>query len=123
MGQLFSGVNGRNWQPNAVANNATSVVENITITKSELKDGSEGKHTVYFISVQLRGQDMSHQVYRRYNLFKLLHSKLQAAADAEGIALPPLPRKKLFGSNSAAFVEKRRAELELYLQVRISLDM
>ena len=116
MGQLFSGADGRNWQPNAAVDQATSMVDMIAIPQAQLKGGAEGKHTVYIISVQLRGQDMSHQVYRRYNLFKLLHSKLQAVAEAEGLSLPPLPGRKLFGSNNAAFVEKRRVELELYLQ-------
>ena len=118
MGALFSSGDA-DWQPGAQAEDGgEDAIEDLTIPDVQQKRGTENPHTVFIIRVKVRGQ-LAHQVYRRYSFFVLLHAKLKqriTTAGIEGVSLPPLPGKKVFGNAKAAFVEKRRAELEQYLQ-------
>ncbi|XP_071816316.1 uncharacterized protein [Apostichopus japonicus] len=68
-------------------------------------------YTVYTIQVSV--SDCHWTVKHRYSEFCALHDKLVGANRVEKSALPP---KKLFGNTSKAFIEKRRSDLEEYLQ-------
>ena len=102
------------------------LVETVTIPEENgvtVKTGEDGSFTAYNITIKVRGQ-LPHQVYRRYKFFARLHDQLQkqvaqAAAEGSSAVLPPLPSlpgKKLFGSTSSSFVNKRRLALQFYLQ-------
>jgi len=106
------------------------LVETVTISEEngvKLKTGEDGSFTAYNITIKVRDQ-LPHQVYRRYKFFARLHDQLQKqqqqqqqaqaqqAAGREFFELPSLPGKKLFGSTSSSFVNKRRLALQFYLQ-------
>ncbi len=56
-------------------------------------------------------------VHRRFSDFDWLHSKLQSVEKYKGCVFPPLPGKKLLGKNSEQLVERRKEELQIYLQL------
>jgi len=81
-----------------------------------VRDKSGAKFVVYI--VRLRSGDVAWELQRRYNEFRQLHDQLCAA---RGISqkLPTLPPKRMFGGFSKDFLEKRRADLEQYLQTLV----
>ncbi len=56
-------------------------------------------------------------MYRRYSDFSWLQRKLEQEERYKGCILPPLPSKSVMGKNSQDLVEKRKQELQLYLQI------
>lgn len=68
-------------------------------------------YTVY--TIQISVSDCHWTVKHRYSEFCDLHEKLVATKRATKSQLPP---KKVFGNTSKSFIEKRRSELEVYLQ-------
>ncbi len=56
-------------------------------------------------------------VCRRFSDFDWLQARLQAEEKYKGCVYPILPCKKLLGNNSEEFVEQRKQELQLYLQM------
>ena len=54
------------------------------------------------------------QIYRRFSDFETVFKRLVDMKPEP--PLPPLPEKKLFGSNDPAFVEKRRCEIEFFIR-------
>ncbi len=54
---------------------------------------------------------------RRFRDFDWLQSRLQTEEKYRGCVYPILPSKKLLGNTTEDFVEKRRQELQLYLQM------
>eukprot|EP00758_Cryptobia_borreli_P016296 Tbor_TRINITY_DN6098_c1_g2::TRINITY_DN6098_c1_g2_i2::g.10399::m.10399/K17543/PXK; PX domain-containing protein kinase-like protein len=54
------------------------------------------------------------QIFRRFSEFETIFQRLIDMKPEP--KLPPMPRKKLFGSTEPAFVESRRAELETFLR-------
>ncbi|GBG23950.1 Protein kinase, putative [Hondaea fermentalgiana] len=78
-----------------------------------VKDKSGTKFVVYV--VRIRSGDVAWELERRYNEFHQLHDRL-AAVKAAAPRLPSLPPKRMFGGFSRDFLEKRRADLEQYLQ-------
>lgn len=79
----------------------------VFIIGSELVDGV----TLYTITISVGAYNWS--VKQRYNSFLELHEKL---VNNHGVARDLLPPKKLLGNKDPAFIEKRRANLQLYLQ-------
>ena len=71
-------------------------------------------HTKYEIKVTVGSVEWS--VHHRYKDFEALH---QLLSSNHGMPKHLLPPKKLIGNKDPAFIEKRRLELETYLQVSI----
>ncbi|XP_064097474.1 nischarin-like isoform X1 [Macrobrachium nipponense] len=82
-----------------------------TIPNTEQFDGV----TLYNISITVGPVCWS--VKQRYNAFSELHDKL---VSNHGVARDLLPPKKIIGNKDPAFVEKRRGDLQLYLQTIIN---
>ncbi len=93
-----------------------------------------GSYTTYKVETQVRSRHLTHIIkanlqgynqrkvyaaYRRYNDFVWLHGQLQGDAVLQGYALPLLPEKRLLGSGNEGFVEKRRQELQIYLEMLV----
>ncbi|XP_022101206.1 nischarin-like isoform X2 [Acanthaster planci] len=72
---------------------------------------SVDNYTAYVIELSV--SDCSWTIQRRYSEFHDLHEKLVALKKVERALLPP---KKLLWNQSKSFVEKRRQDLESYLQ-------
>lgn len=68
--------------------------------------------TLYVINLCVGGIRWS--VKQRYNAFAELHEKL---VSNHGVARDLLPPKKIIGNKDPSFIEKRRSDLELYIQV------
>jgi hypothetical protein len=71
------------------------------------------------VLVQLDGRRAKHTVYCRYSAFEQLRKLLAASLPDGDTQLPPLPRKTLSfhaGVGDSSFVERRRQELDLFLQ-------
>ncbi|KAG7172734.1 Nischarin-like [Homarus americanus] len=81
------------------------------ISSTEQQDGV----TLYNITLNVGPVQWS--VKQRYNAFVELHDKL---VSNHGVARDLLPPKKIIGNKDPAFIEKRRADLELYLQTIIN---
>ncbi|XP_066972902.1 nischarin-like isoform X3 [Macrobrachium rosenbergii] len=79
-----------------------------TIPNTEQFDGV----TLYNINITVGPVRWS--VRQRYNAFSELHEKL---VSNHGVARDLLPPKKIIGNKDPAFVEKRRGDLQLYLQL------
>lgn len=69
--------------------------------------------TLYIINLCVGGVQWS--VKQRYNAFAELHDKL---VTNHGVARDLLPPKKIIGNKDPSFIEKRRCDLELYIQVQ-----
>eukprot|EP00002_Diphylleia_rotans_P007743 TRINITY_DN17402_c0_g1_i1.p1 TRINITY_DN17402_c0_g1~~TRINITY_DN17402_c0_g1_i1.p1 ORF type:complete len:349 (+),score=79.67 TRINITY_DN17402_c0_g1_i1:54-1100(+) len=74
-------------------------------------------YTSYVIKVSFNGRNWD--VKRRYNEFSELNEKLAQEFPNEKLRLPP---KKAFGNMDSAFVEKRRQDLDRYMQELAELD-
>ena len=61
------------------------------------------------------GETQKYDVNRRFKDLDWLHGKL--SQDFKGYCIPPLPEKPLWGNKNPAFVEKRRMEIEAYLNL------
>lgn len=72
---------------------------------------------VTLYNVILKVGPVEWSVKQRYNAFSELHDKL---VSNHGVARDLLPPKKIIGNKDPAFIEKRRVDLELYLQVCIA---
>lgn len=81
-----------------------------TIESTEQSEGI----TLYVISISVG--TVKWTVKKRYNAFAELHDKL---VSNHGLARDLLPPKKIIGNKDPAFIEKRRIDLQLYLQVRV----
>ena len=74
------------------------------------------------VLVQLDGGRTKHTVYCRYSAFEQLRKLLAASLPDGDTQLPPLPRKTLSfhaGVGDSGFVERRRQELDLFLQAML----
>lgn len=108
----------------------------IRIPKSEyIKSGYFGisSYTIYRIDTKVSFYNINNQknksklsgfdenkiysVFRRYSDFEWLHDKLQNVEKYKGCVIPSLPEKSMLKKNSEEFVEKRKLELQLYLQI------
>eukprot|EP00931_Biecheleriopsis_adriatica_P056272 TRINITY_DN33342_c0_g1_i1.p1 TRINITY_DN33342_c0_g1~~TRINITY_DN33342_c0_g1_i1.p1 ORF type:complete len:1172 (+),score=270.83 TRINITY_DN33342_c0_g1_i1:89-3604(+) len=91
----------------------------VTIPRSETGRSTFGlrTHTEYIIEVDDCGKVYTRS--RRFQNFVWLHAELRRKQLA--CALPELPAKKLMGNMEAAFVERRRQNLEDYLQALLKL--
>ncbi|XP_076664340.1 nischarin [Andrena cerasifolii] len=78
----------------------------IKIPSADTADG------VTYYCIEVRIASIKWTVKHRYNEFAELHDKLVSEHCVEKDILPP---KKLIGNKCEAFVEKRRASLEIYL--------
>lgn len=78
-----------------------------TIESTEQSEGI----TLYVISISVG--TVKWTVKKRYNAFAELHDKL---VSNHGLARDLLPPKKIIGNKDPAFIEKRRIDLQLYLQ-------
>ncbi|XP_045615784.2 nischarin [Procambarus clarkii] len=83
----------------------------VTIPSTEQCDGV----TLYNIILNVGPAQWS--VKQRYNAFAELHDKL---VGNHGVARDLLPPKKIIGNKDPSFIEKRRADLQLYLQTIIN---
>jgi len=72
----------------------------------------KGSHVSYVIEITSAAGD-STEVVTRYSEVELLCATLKKA----GIALPPLPRKHMFGSKSSAVTEERKVAINAILEV------
>ena len=70
-------------------------------------------HNLQAYVIELVVSDCSWTIQRRYSEFHDLHEKLVALRKVDQALLPP---KKLLWNQSKSFVEKRRQDLENYLQ-------
>eukprot|EP00741_Cyanophora_paradoxa_P024046 tig00021721_g23221.t1 len=69
-------------------------------------------HTVYIVEVK-KGAEPSWRLYKRYSQFDEFNDQLKERFPR----IPKFPGKRFFGdSMEASFVQKRRAELDTYLQ-------
>ncbi|XP_069954926.1 nischarin-like [Cherax quadricarinatus] len=82
-----------------------------TIPSTEQNEGV----TLYIIILNVGAVRWS--VKQRYNAFADLHDKL---VSNHGVARDLLPPKKIIGNKDPTFIERRRADLELYLQTIIN---
>jgi PX domain/Variant SH3 domain/SH3 domain len=91
----------------------------VSIASTELKHGKSAKYTMYKVNVTLTDAQgpVSWTLARRYSQFYNLHYELvrkfrplltQAGAQ--------FPSKKFFGRFDSSFVDRRRVQLELYVQ-------
>ncbi|KAG0713362.1 Nischarin [Chionoecetes opilio] len=71
--------------------------------------------TLYTITMCVAGVQWS--VKQRYNAFAELHEKL---VSNHGVARDLLPPKKIIGNKDPSFIERRRGDLELYIQTIMS---
>ena len=89
----------------------------ITVPHVSLKRGSNGGSlfAVFEIKVEANcsGQRLQWTHHRRYTDFMELHRKLSQLGFA---GLPELPGKRLMNNLAEQFLQKRRAQLESYLQ-------
>lgn len=81
----------------------------------ETTEQSDGV-TLYVITISVG--TVKWTVKQRYNAFAELHDKL---VSNHGLARDLLPPKKIIGNKDPAFIEKRRIDLQLYLQARVFL--
>ena len=70
-------------------------------------------YTLY--TVQTRQLQKTTEVERRFRDLDWMHTQL--SAQFKGVSIPPLPEKPLFGTQSAKFIEERRAQMEKYLNM------
>lgn len=77
----------------------------------------EDNHTVYIIRVTL--EKYSWTLRHRYNHFDELNAQLVQYWNLDNSLLPP---KKYFGNQTEAFVQKRKNDLEVYLETVIRLN-
>ena len=61
-------------------------------------------------------------VFRRYSSIKKLHTRLGRKAPTL-LEVLRFPKKKWFGNRTPHFLEKRRAQLEIYLQMLLSSNL
>ena len=61
-------------------------------------------------------------VFRRYSSIKKFHTRLGRKAPTL-LEVLRFPKKKWFGNRSPHFLEKRRAQLEIYLQMLLSSNL
>ena len=78
-------------------------------------DNRNRLYTVYIIEMQCNGSKWI--IYRRYREFKKLHDQLK---DSTAFPVPDLPCKKIFGSFSLDFIQKRQADLAEWLKHLLS---
>ena len=78
-----------------------------------VRDDGTMKYKVCIANPTRPGVSLS-QVYRRFNEFEAVFRRLVEMRPEP--PLPPMPEKRLFGSNEPAFIEKRRCELEHFLR-------
>lgn len=70
-------------------------------------------YTLY--TVQTRNQQEIKQVERRFRDLDWMHTQL--SSQFKGVSIPPLPEKPMFGTQTARFIEERRAQMEKYLNM------
>lgn len=58
-----------------------------------------------------------YEVLRRFSDFEWLYNKLSESSQYKGLIIPPLPDKKYVWNMESTFIEKRREELENFLQI------
>lgn len=75
-------------------------------------ENNETSYTLYVICVKIEGKDIAWTVERRFSDFESLHSSLSSFSSL----LPELPAKTWFRSFLSSFIEKRRADLDVYLK-------
>jgi serum/glucocorticoid-regulated kinase 3 len=79
-------------------------------------DASNKPYAVYLLKVNRTDRMTIWTICRRYREFKALGDQLQRL----GFDVPSLPPKTLIGSFEPAFMEERRAKLELWLQLLLA---
>ena len=72
-----------------------------------------GSYTLYTVQTHLRQKNT--QVERRFRDLDWMHTQL--CTQFKGVSIPPLPAKPMFGTQSAKFIEERRAQMEKYLNM------
>ena len=94
------------------------------IVRATVEESADGDHFVLFeVHTTIKGEAAPHGGFKRYGEFSTLHKlvkssfSLKLSSSRQNIALPKLPGKTLMKKYDAAFVEKRRSDLEAYLQV------
>lgn len=70
-------------------------------------------YTLY--TVQTRQLQKTTEVERRFRDLDWMHTQL--STKFKGVSIPPLPEKPMFGTQSAKFIEERRAQMEKYLNM------
>eukprot|EP00347_Sterkiella_histriomuscorum_P017988 403347214 len=80
-----------------------------------------GSYTQYKIESRSKLQNYDENklyiAFRRFSDFQWLHSVFSENVLYKGLIIAPLPEKKLIGNMDAAFIEKRRSELENFLRM------
>ena len=72
------------------------------------------KHTSYRISCQLAAGGEASQVRHRFSEFVKLRTEL--VSSGPGVVIPPLPDKQVMNRFTKEFIEKRRNQLQVFLQ-------
>jgi len=75
------------------------------------RDSMHKLYALYVIHVHRPYDGLVWPVYRRYSEFRTVHDRLRK----DGFAMAALPPKKMLGSFDPAFLESRRAGLEMWL--------
>ena len=66
--------------------------------------------------------DKQTTIFRRYSSCKRLHTELSRISPTL-LGVLRFPKKKWFGNKTAHFMEKRRAQLEMYFQMLLSTEL
>jgi hypothetical protein len=86
----------------------------ITILSTSINKDSKSKYAAYEISTM-----SGSRIHRRYSQFVKLESKLKQTRVG---GLPALPHKQIWGSFEPNFLDRRRSELQTYLQELILIQ-
>lgn len=84
----------------------------VTIPKYQLRQSSSGEYEAFEVNIRLDSSGW--KVFRRYSEFESLHKLLKGMVPSV-VPHIKLPGKGVFKSHDQRFLEKRRADLEVYL--------
>lgn len=88
----------------------------VMMPASSLSVRQDGKGKFVSFDIVVQGEGKSWVVHRRYNDFCALWETLRT----DGVSVPPLPPKQLWGRFEAAAIERRRTQLEEVLRTVVA---